>query len=102
MATASSSTPNTALTASIQAPARGNSLPAEVPMASSGAPMPNPSPSSAKKPSTASPVWPMKISAPISGGATQGPTMSADSAPMMAAPTSVPPSCLLLISVSLV
>ena len=56
-ATPSSNTPKTPLTASIQEPARGSSLPAEVPITISGTPMPMLKANSAMPPSIASPVW---------------------------------------------
>src|SRR5690625_5610746 len=56
---ASRPTPNTALTASIQAPLRGRSLPADVPHMTSGMPIPMAMANRAKPPRMASPVWPM-------------------------------------------
>ena len=56
-ATPSSSTPNTRLTPSIQAPARGSSAPAEAPTSSSGTLMPAASENSAVPPSQTSRVW---------------------------------------------
>ncbi len=43
-----------------------------------------------------SPLWPITVSAAINGGATQAVTISEDSAPMTAVPTSVPCFCLSL------
>src|SRR6185312_2549679 len=98
MASARKVTPNTAFTASIHAPARGSSLPALAPNTTSGAPMPSASANSAKPPSAGSCFSAMHSTATASGGVTQGPTISADSAPMIATPTSDPPDCLLLTS----
>ena len=56
-ATPSSSTPNAALTSTIQAPARGSSAPAEAPISSSGTLMPAASENSAVPPSQTSRVW---------------------------------------------
>ena len=89
-------TPNTALTASIHAPARGSNLPALAPNTTSGAPIPKASANRAKPPSTASCFCAMYKTATASGGVTQGPTISADSAPMIITPASEPPDCLLL------
>ena len=91
-------TPNTALTASIHAPALGSSWPAEAPTTSSGAPMPMLSANSAAAPRNTSPLWPITASAATSGGATQAVTISDESAPMTAVPSSVPCCCLLLAS----
>ena len=96
IASARKVTPNTALTASIHAPARGSSLPALAPNTISGAPMPSASANNAKPPSTASCFCAMYSTATARGGVTQGPTISADNAPMIATPNSDPPDCLLL------
>ena len=53
-ATPSINTPNTLRTAFIQAPALGSMVPAEAPIASSGAPMPSDSENSATPPNTTS------------------------------------------------
>ena len=65
--------------------------PAAAPNASNGAPMPIASRNSAAPPSTGSWLWPMYSTAPASGGATHGPTISADNAPIAATPASEPP-----------
>jgi hypothetical protein len=52
----------------------------------------------ATAPRTASPVFAMKVSAPMSTGATQADTISADSAPITATPKNVPARWLLLAS----
>ncbi len=82
MATPSNTTPKTALTAFIQAPARGRKWPAEVPMISKGTPIPRLKAKSDNPPRKTSPVWEMKSSPPARGAATQGPTISAESIPM--------------------
>ena len=84
MATPSMMTPKPCLTFSIQAPTRGSNDPAEAPMMSNGTPKPRPMANSAAPPSSASPVWLIYSSAPARGGATQGPTMTADTAPISA------------------
>ena len=91
IATASIKTPNTALTASIQAPARGSRQPADRPSSNKGAPKPSPMQNSAAPPSMALPVWLIYNSAPAKGGATQGPTITAETAPINAAPRKPPP-----------
>ncbi len=96
IASARNVTPNTPFTASIHAPARGKNLPALAPNTTSGAPMPSASVNSAKPPRTASCFSAMYSTATASGGVTHGPTISADSAPMIATPDSDPPDCLLL------
>ena len=55
-ATASNSTPKTAFTAFIHAPARGSRCPPLAPIRMSGTPIPSPSASNAPPPRTASPV----------------------------------------------
>ena len=76
--------PKHCLTFSIQGPTRGNNAPADAPMTSSGTPKPSPIENNAAPPSKASPVWLMYSNAPARGGATQGPTMTAETAPMIA------------------
>ena len=95
MAIASISTPKKYFTAFIQPPARGSSAPADRPTSSRGTPMPSASTNSATPPSVVLPVCAMKASAAASGGATQGPTMTADSAPMTKTPMKLPPFILL-------
>ena len=98
-ATASSITPKKVLTPSIQAPARGSSDPADTPTSSSGTLMPMARLNSARPPITTSLVWLMKTSAPASGAATQGPTISADSPPITNTPANLPPGSLPEVSV---
>ncbi len=95
MAIASIITPKKYFTAFIQPPARGSRAPADTPTSSSGTPMPSASTNSATPPSVVLPVCAMKASAAASGGATQGPTMTADSTPMANTPTKLPPFILL-------
>ena len=92
-ATASISTPKKRLTDSIQAPARGSSEPAEIPTNIKGMLMPTAMENSALPPITTSRLWPMYSSAPASGAATQGPTISAEIAPITNTPTSLPADC---------
>ena len=99
-ATARNITPKRFLIVSIHAPARGSSAPADAPTSSSGVPMPSAMDNIATPPRTASPVFATNVSAPISTGATQAETMSADNAPMTATPMKVPARCLLLASLS--
>jgi len=97
-ATASIRTPKSFFTSSIQGPGFGRSRPAEAPTISNGVPMPIPAANSAAPPRAIAPVWLMTSSAPTSTGATQVVTMSAESAPISAAPPKVPADCRLLIS----
>ena len=60
--------------------------------------MPRLSANSAAAPRNTSPLWPMTASAATSGGATQAVTISEDSAPITAVPSSVPCFCWLLAS----
>ena len=83
-ATPSMMMPKPCLTFSIHAPTRGSNDPADAPITSNGTPKPSPMENSAAPPSSASPVWLIYNSAPARGGATQGPTMTADTAPMSA------------------
>ncbi|MNI48132.1 hypothetical protein D3C73_1026850 [compost metagenome] len=85
-AVASSSMPNRRLTPSIQGPALGSKAPDDAPTINSGTPMPQAMANSAEPPSTTSPVCEIYNSAPASGAATQGPTISADKAPISSAP----------------
>jgi len=101
-ASASRPIPNSALTASIQAPARGTNLPADTPNRINGTPIPMARENNAAPPSAALPEAPMTIKAAASGGATQGPTIRADRNPIMATPVRLPPRCSLLARVSLV
>ena len=93
-ATPRKSTPKTCLTVSIQAPARGRSLPAEAPTTSKGAPMPMDRENKARPPRSTLPVWLMTASAATSGGATQAVTTSEDSAPIRAVDSTLPPESL--------
>ena len=89
-ATPSIITPNSCLIVSIQGPALGNSLPAEAPTTSSGAPIPRLMANSAAAPRAMLPLWPITASVATSGGATQVVTISAESAPMTATPPKLP------------
>src|SRR5688500_4855198 len=82
MATPSSKTPKKFLTDSIQGPTLGKSAPADAPSNNNGTPIPNAMTNNADPPRTTSPVWLIYSSAPARGAATQGPTISADNAPM--------------------
>src|SRR5688572_6630901 len=93
-------TPNRFLMVSIHAPAFGSSAPAEAPTSSSGVPMPRLMDNMAMAPRLTSPVCAMNVSAPMSTGATQAETISADSAPITPTPTNVPARWLLLASLS--
>ena len=88
---ASINTPKKYFTAFIQPPALGNTAPADRPINSKGTPMPSASTNSAVPPSTVLPVCAMKASAAASGGATHGPTMTADKAPIVNTPATLPP-----------
>ena len=83
--------PNTRCAVVIHGPLVGMPRPAAAPNASNGVPMPIASRNSAAPPSTGSWLWPMYSTAPASGGATHGPTISADNAPIAATPASEPP-----------
>ena len=96
----SNRTPKKFFTACIQAPALGNSAPAEAPMTSRGNPMPKPIMNRAAPPSKTSRDWLTYKSAPAKGAATHGPTMTADIAPMAKTPASVPPVRRLLVLVA--
>ena len=96
IATPSIMMPNTCLTVSIQAPARGRSSPADAPTSSSGAPIPRLMANSAAPPRNTSPLWPITASEATRGGATHAVTISDDSAPMIAVPIRVPCCCLSL------
>ncbi len=91
IASASKPTPNTALTAPIQGPALGTSLPADVPNNTRGVPMPRDMLNRAVPPRVGLPELPITIRAAASGGATQGPTIRADRNPMTATPPNLPP-----------
>ena len=82
--------PKALLTATIHAPAFGNSLPWAAPTASSGAPIPMLIANSAVPPRNMSPLCAITVSAAIRAGATQAVTTSADNAPMTNAPMAVP------------
>src|SRR5215470_11884006 len=94
-------TPNRLLIVCIHGPALGSSVPADRPTASSGTPMPRARANSAVPPKKASRVWLMYNSAPANGAATHGPTIKADSTPMVKTPHNVPPPTLLLVSANL-
>src|SRR6185295_2256652 len=98
--TSRKATPKRFLTVSIHAPARGSNAPAEAPTSSNGVPMPSAIASMAMAPRSMLPPLAMNASAPMSTGATQADTMSADSAPMTPTPMNVPARCLLLASES--
>ena len=70
------------------------------PSAINGVPIPIPRAKSAKPPTRTSPVLAIYISAPINGAVTQGPTISADSTPIIATSFKPPDFCLLLAFVS--
>ena len=91
IASPSNITPNKFLTVCIQAPARGSNVPADSPTASSGTPMPRAMANRAlpAQQRIARLVDIEKRAA--SGAATQGPTIRADSTPMMNTPQNVPP-----------
>ncbi len=89
-AIASISTPKQRLTASIHTPARGSNAPADTPTSSSGTLMPTAIANSALPPMMTSRVWLMYSSAPASGAATHGPTISPEIAPMANTPASLP------------
>ncbi|MNT50906.1 hypothetical protein D3C72_1878440 [compost metagenome] len=78
--------PNSRFTPSIHGPALGSKAPEDAPTISSGTPMPQAMANSAEPPRTTSPVCEIYSKAPASGAATQGPTISADSAPITSAP----------------
>src|SRR3546814_5483953 len=79
---------------SIQAPALGSSAPDEAPTNSSSMPCPQARANSATPPSTRFPVWEMNSSTPASGAATHGPTISAETMPMINAAPALPPGIL--------
>ena len=90
-ATDSSITPKKLFTPSIQPPAPGSSDPAETPTSNSGTLMPIARLNRARPPITTFLVWLMNTSAPASGAATHGPTISADRPPITNTPANLPP-----------
>ncbi|KAG1242916.1 hypothetical protein G6F65_022747 [Rhizopus arrhizus] len=78
--------PNRRFTPSIQGPALGRSSPEDAPTINSGTPLPPAMANNAAPPRTTSPVCEIYSSAPANGAATQGPTISADKAPITSAP----------------
>ena len=91
IATPSSRTPKKRLTDSIQGPAFGKNAPADAPKIKSGMPIPSAMENRAAAPNTTSRVWLIYSSAPANGAATQGPIISADSAPIPKTLAKCPP-----------
>src|SRR5262245_9046319 len=83
-------TPKRFLMVSIHATAFGSNAPADAPTNNRGVPMPRLSESMPRAPRFTSPVCAMNDSTPMSTGATQAETMSAESAPMTPTPMNVP------------